>query len=420
MDLSIIGKNILKDLKAVGVEAERLGYQAYFVGGVVRDVLLGRPSSDWDIVVEGQAIELAKALAAFYKSRLTVYESFGTATLTWPNGFVVDFAMARREYYPHPGSLPIVTSGSIKEDLFRRDFTINALAVVLNPQCFGELQDFYGGYDDLKKKKLRVMHEKSFLDDPTRILRAIRFESRLDFHLEVKTLRVLKAALAKDAPATVKPPRYFAEFRKIFSERHPVACLKRLADLNGLEFIFPGFKPDWTILSRVEKVVRKLKKNKSYFSKNWSGVFLLAFFARMRAQQVASFAKHFHLTKKEVFSLSGLGEVPALIKKLQLPGLRRSDIYEILDPVDLEIIYFIRTLTSVNMVTRRVDDFLKKSRLASLRITGEDLKDLGLKPGREMGALLHTLLMHKINGKIKNYQGEKALASQLVFQYQRG
>lgn len=415
VNLSVLNKKILVDLKTVGAQAQRLGCRAYLVGGVVRDLLLNKASSDWDIVVEGSAISLAKVLAKDRKSRLTVYEQFGTATLEFANGIVMDFATARSEHYPHPGSLPIVKLGLLKDDLFRRDFTINALAVVLNPENWGQLKDFYGGYDDLKNQKIRVLHEQSFVDDPTRILRAARFAGRFGFKVESKTLRLLKTAIAGQAPMTVKAPRYFAEFRKIFFEQNPGVCFRQLSGWQALDFIESAFQPDWKFLARIANGVLKLRKDFFFSAKDWSGVYFLAFWAQLDEERIKQFAKIFHFTRLETLRLTGMITIPAICNQLNMPQMSPSAIYEVLDPVDLEIIYFIRLTTSVSIIARRIDRFLKKWRLVGLQITGEDLKGLGFKPGRQLGAVLHVVLLNKIDGKIRTHQDEMALANSLYF-----
>ncbi|MCB9757617.1 MAG: CCA tRNA nucleotidyltransferase [Candidatus Omnitrophica bacterium] len=415
VNLSRLNKKIYIDLKTVGVQAQCLGFRAYLVGGVVRDLLLNKTSSDWDIVVEGCAIKLAKTLANKNNSRLTVYEQFGTATLEFVNGIVMDFSTARSEHYPQPGSLPIVKSGLLENDLFRRDFTINALAVALNPQTWGRLQDFYGGYDDLKNRKIRVLHKQSFVDDPTRILRAARFAARFGFKVETKTLRLLKAAIIGQAPMTVKAPRYYAEFRKLFFEKNPGVCLRQLANWQGLGFIAPDFQPDWKSLARIAKGVLRLRKDPFFFAKDWSGVYFLAFWAQLDGQRIKQCAKTFHFTRLEILRLSGMVEIPRICNQLIIPRMSPSAVYEVLDPVDLEIIYFIRLTTSVSMIARRIDQFLKKSRLVDLQITGKDLKGLGFKPGRELGAVLHVVLLNKIDGKVETHQDEMVLAKSLHF-----
>jgi len=412
---SVLGKKANSDLQFIGREAERLGFHVYLVGGVVRDLLLKQPNTDLDVVVEGDAIELAKVVAVLFKAKVTVYEQFGTATLNLSDGTLLDFATARSEHYPEPGALPVVKAGLIKDDLSRRDFSINALAIMLNPQSFGELQDFYGGRVDVQKKKIHILHDKSFVDDPTRILRAVRFQSRFDFTFGKETLRLLKSALKQHVYLTVKSPRYFAEFRKFFAEKTPSLGLKRLSALGGLSFVQPHFTLPVKTLGKVEKTIATLKKKVFFKSYDWSTVYLLAFFSRSSEEEIIRFAKKFHLTGKELMSLQGLSELADIIHKLRTPRLKPSQIYEILDPVDLEIITFIRSVTSVTIVASRIEDFLQKWRLVSLEITGNDLKHLGIKPGREMGALLHTLLLNKVDEKLKNRCDEIQLAQRLGF-----
>ncbi|HUU64504.1 MAG TPA: CCA tRNA nucleotidyltransferase, partial [Dehalococcoidales bacterium] len=179
-------------IQRAGKTAASQGQGLYLVGGVVRDLLLGQTNLDLDLVVEGNAIELAQHLAEINKQgKITTHPRFNTAKLQWTK-WSVDLATARSETYAKPGALPTVTPGSIHNDLFRRDFTINAMAIELNPTHYGELIDLYGGRDDLEHKLIRVLHEKSFTDDATRIWRGLRYEQRLDFQLEPTTLKLLK------------------------------------------------------------------------------------------------------------------------------------------------------------------------------------------------------------------------------------
>ena len=177
-------------IQRAGKTAASQGQGLYLVGGVVRDLLLGQTNFDLDLVVEGNAIELAQQLVEINHGKITPHPRFNTAKLQW-NKWSVDLATARSETYAKPGALPTVTPGSINNDLFRRDFTINAMAIELNPSHYGELIDLYGGRDDLEHKLIRVLHEKSFIDDATRIWRGLRYEQRLDFQLEPTTLKLL-------------------------------------------------------------------------------------------------------------------------------------------------------------------------------------------------------------------------------------
>jgi len=181
-------------LKLVGRTADEAGYKAYAVGGFVRDLLLGTENFDIDVAIEGNCLQLAQTLAKKKKGKYTYYKKYGTATVKWPGG-KIDLATARKETYAKPAALPKVKFATIKEDLQRRDFTINAMARCLNKDNFGKLIDFYGGQKDLKKKLIRVLHDKSFMDDPTRIFRAIRFEQRLGFKIEPHTFGLMKKAM---------------------------------------------------------------------------------------------------------------------------------------------------------------------------------------------------------------------------------
>jgi tRNA nucleotidyltransferase (CCA-adding enzyme) len=207
----------------------------------VRDLLLNKPSLDIDLVVEGDAIALGQAMQARYGGHIHSHQRFGTAN--WltdgsvPGVDRLDFVTARTEFYRHPTALPEVEQSSIKQDLHRRDFTINTLAICLNPDRLGQLLDFYGGHHDLHQRRIRVLHSLSFVEDPTRILRAIRFEQRLDFTLGERTEEHLKDA--RDLLARMTAARIFSELEYIFKEALPEKALIRLDNLGILQVIQP-------------------------------------------------------------------------------------------------------------------------------------------------------------------------------------
>ena len=232
-----VDKKISGVIRDVSGEADRQGLRAFIVGGFVRDLILKRKNLDLDFVIKGDGILFAKSLAKKFKAAITVYGQFQTATVALPQGLRFDVATSRKETYPYPGALPVVTPAGLREDLFRRDFTINAMAGSINRDRFGELNDGIGGLEDLKGKNIRVLHSKSFIDDPTRILRAVRFEQRFRFTIEKITLALLKDAVSQNAAARVKPPRYFEEFKKILQEDEIKKGVRRLADLGCMKFI---------------------------------------------------------------------------------------------------------------------------------------------------------------------------------------
>ncbi|MEK7277150.1 MAG: hypothetical protein AAB427_07360, partial [Chloroflexota bacterium] len=227
-------------IRLVSDEAAKLNVSSFIVGGFVRDLLLGRPSADFDIVVEGNAIKLARALAAARGGRVTAHAQFGTAKWTLPPGSPLehlDFVSARTETYAHPSALPDVEHSSIQLDMRRRDFTINTLAIRLDGAAFGDLLDFWGGERDLREGLIRVLHSISFVDDPTRILRAARFEQRFHFRIEPRTAELIAHAL--HLLGRVSGDRLRHELEAILEEDEPDRILARLAELDVLSHIHP-------------------------------------------------------------------------------------------------------------------------------------------------------------------------------------
>lgn len=217
-------------IKLVGETADKLKVPAYLVGGPVRDKLLGIANYDLDFVVEGDGIKFAEALNKKLKGGLTAYRAFGTAAIKLKEK-KIDIVTARKETYKYPAAYPSVTPGAIKDDLFRRDFTINAMAMVINKRNFGALVDFYGGREDLKKGIIRVLHDKSFMDDPTRIFRAVRFSVRFGFKIEARTKRLIKEAVSDRLLGEVNAGRVKKEVELFLKEKDPKKCLETFAKL---------------------------------------------------------------------------------------------------------------------------------------------------------------------------------------------
>ena len=235
--LSKLDKKLLKIVSVSGQIAAQLGFKAYLVGGPVRDLMLKRTHTDMDITVEGNGIRVAEKFAAQYPdARIERYLAFKTATVYLSDRTVVDFATARKETYKKGGAFPKVEASHIKDDLSRRDFTINAMAIAIDPAQWGNIVDPFKGREDLRLKRIRVLHEKSFLDDPTRIVRAARFKTRFNFSLERKTMKILKEAISVGALETIKPQRYMKEFNKILKEprsQEAIQCLEFWDALKG-------------------------------------------------------------------------------------------------------------------------------------------------------------------------------------------
>jgi tRNA nucleotidyltransferase (CCA-adding enzyme) len=222
---------------SIGLLARAHGMEAYLVGGPVRDLMLKIPNVDLDITVVGNAIRLADSFADLYQgSKVTRFPAFKTATVLLPDGSLVDFATARKETYVRGGAFPAVKASGIKDDLFRRDFTVNAMAIAISPAAWGKVLDPFKGRVDLVARRIRVLHEKSFLDDPTRILRAARFKARLGFRIEAKTLKLLKSAIKIKVLDTIKPQRYLKDFNKILKEPKAHQAIKYLKSWSAYAY----------------------------------------------------------------------------------------------------------------------------------------------------------------------------------------
>jgi tRNA nucleotidyltransferase (CCA-adding enzyme) len=428
---SNIDPEALRVIRKIGRETDKRGIPAYLVGGIVRDALLGKENLDVDIVLEKDAVAFARALAGILRAGVRVYPLFGTASLELPSGGRVDLATARKEEYPHPGALPQVKPGCLRDDLFRRDFTINAMALSINRARFGELIDDFGGLMDLRHKRVRVLHDKSFIDDPTRILRAVRFEQRFGFRMEEKTLKFLKEALRGGAWASVKPPRYFAELKKIFLEPDPCPALRRLKDLDGLRFLMsprqitkvprtlaPGAPPAPSVNFGLIKKVR-------YFEHSTSGklhpgysrwlVYFMVLAEGLRDADLEDLFKRYPLTKEERRNILQSRGSSDLMKQLSSRGIARSGVYQLLAPLGREAVMYVRLKAGQGLIRRRIDRYLKKDCFVRTVIGGEDLKRLGFSSGERMGEVLENILFMKVDGKVGNKKDELKAAKALLF-----
>ncbi len=403
-------KKALKIIQKIGREADKKGLSAYVVGGVVRDILLKRKNFDIDIVVEGDAIVFARGLEKEFGVEFVFYKKFGTATAVFPGNFYIDLVSARKESYPFPGALPTVRRGPLKADLFRRDFTINAMAVSINYEDYGTLVDEWGGFEDLKAQKVRILHDKSFIDDPTRILRAVRFEQRFDFKIERHTLCLLKNAVKNNYLSRVKSPRYFEEFKKILCEDNPVKGLRRLKKIGtGCFWLSPDQKSSLAPFFAVYNSIDFIKKNTP-------SVWLIYFMALMSKASFADqqkISEKFQFKKDEKASMLQSSNVEGILKALSVKRLSASEVYRILKFLRAEVVLYLRVQTKKKIVCQRIDQFWNQDRNIELRITGEDLKQMGICSGKKLGEILEKILYQKIDKGLQTKKEElKFIAAQ--------
>ncbi|WP_424244798.1 tRNA nucleotidyltransferase/poly(A) polymerase [Elusimicrobium posterum] len=229
-------------LKEIGVQAQKLNLKTWAVGGCVRDFYLNKDTQDIDIAVEGPAAELVDFCIKKWGGKKESFSTFGTYRVNLDNGVKLDFVRCRSEVYPQPAALPVVQPATIKEDLYRRDFTANAWAMSILPANFGEGYDPYDAEKDINKKQIKILHEKSFLDDPTRMFRAVRFAGRFGWKMEKETEKLLKTAVAENYPHMLSKERIRQEFIKILQEKEIKRIFALLKKYDLIKFIFPGLK----------------------------------------------------------------------------------------------------------------------------------------------------------------------------------
>lgn len=403
----------------VGRIADEKGINVYVVGGFVRDLFLGVANLDVDFVVEGDGITFAAEIAGRLNLSLVIHRRFGTATLHGLEGFKADIASARREAYEAPAALPIVTFGKIEDDLYRRDFTVNAMAIGINQHQFGRVIDFYGGLKDLNKGMVKALHHLSFIDDPTRILRAVRFEQRFDFKIEKNTLSWIKEAHRRRMLFIVQKHRLRDELILIFKEKTPLKSLRRLNALCGFFYIAPSlrFQGNWNrgfrAVASQASIFEKLSARRRHI--DFYVMYMALFFYPLSVKALKKIIADFAFHKGESLRILSLRENLTKINSL-LSGKQASSssVYEALQPLSYEIIFLILVLSSNQPAKKRIKEFFLKSHLQRLHVRGEDLVKLGIQPGPKYKKILEKLLYAKIDGKVKDKEEEIVLAKMIA------
>jgi len=370
----------------------------YLVGGVVRDLLLVQTNLDLDLVVEGNAIELAQQLVEINHGKITTHPRFNTAKLQW-NKWSVDLATARSETYAKPGALPSVKPNSLSTDLFRRDFTINAMAIALNPSHYGELIDRYGGRDDLEHKLIRVLHEKSFTDDATRIWRGLRYEQRLDFQLEPTTLKLLK----RDIPllVTISGDRIRYELECILREERPEKILRRAEEVGVLPKLSPTLKSNGWLAEKFEQARQISLPNTPPV-----GLYLAILVYPLTNEENERLISFLRLPKSLSQMLRDSVSLKDKLPSLADPELSSSSIYRLLHGYSPPAVTANSLACDSPMAHRHIQLFLDKLRYVRPALTGSDLKKMGIAPGPRMKEILQRLHEARLDGKVTSKQDE--------------
>jgi tRNA nucleotidyltransferase (CCA-adding enzyme) len=385
---------------AVGMKAAcRRGLSLYLVGGSVRDLFLERPNLDVDLVAEGDTAALAEEVAATVGARLVVHSRFGTASLHSPD-IRLDLARAREERYERPGALPTVRSADIESDLARRDFTVNAMALGLAGAAAGRLLDPHDGQRDLAARRLRVLHDRSFQDDATRILRGLRYEGRLALRLEAATRRLLVRDLS--CLNTISGPRLRRELLAILADERPDPILARAQTLGVLAALHPALSFDHWRAAAFEAARRRAVAPLAEVY-----LCLLAFGAP--ADQVEDAIRRLALHGAWERGLRDVLRLREEAPRLAEPGLRPSQAAAILEPLAAAAVAACALLEARATVRRRLWQYLERWRYQRPALRGRDLQALGVDPGPLMGQLLTRLRAARLDGEVRTREDEVAL-----------
>ncbi|MCD6155927.1 MAG: CBS domain-containing protein, partial [Candidatus Atribacteria bacterium] len=409
-------KEDLQYIQLISKLAKRKRLRVYLVGGVVRDLILGFPNYDLDLVVEGDAIEFASFAAQKLGAKVVTYQPFGTASL-----FVgerkrrIDFASARQEFYAYPGAPPQVEHSNLRRDLFRRDFTINAMAISIYPDDWGELFDFFGGFKDLQRKLIRVLHPLSFVEDPARAIRAVRFEKKYGFQIEPFTMSLLKQTVREGLLSKIKPDRLKEEIQLILRLTGFYVYLQRLYQLDMFPYLFPGclWKSDYEIIyPRLEKLIQEEASTEKL------DVFLLKMtplLSDIRFDSLEEFVERLHLSKRFYFKVKTyLEKRVAFEQVLKDEASRPSSLFEACSEIPLEFLYYtLAKFYHEELVRERIRNYLFNWRHIKPELSGSDLKQLGIPQGPIYAKILRGLQMARIDDLVSSREEEITLAIKL-------
>ncbi len=425
-------KDVLDILEKAGALGRSRQTPVYVVGGFVRDLLLKTPNHDIDLVVEGDGIGFARAFAGVLGGRVRVHKKFLTSVVIFPGAGGkeerVDVATARLEYYESPAALPTVEHSSIKMDLYRRDFTINALAIRLDCEPMGEIVDFFGGQKDIRDRVIRVLHTLSFVEDPTRCLRAVRFEQRYHFRIGPATEKLIKNDVSLKLLDKLSPSRLFNEFEHICAEETAILCIRRLHELGILQAIHPqlSINPD-----RKEMLIRTAKVMAWYRllyideeMRPWIVYFLVLCSSLTYAVTLEVFRRLGipPALKNEVLGCREKARsLRSSLKRLTAtPGFRVSALCAMLRSLPVEFVLYLMADMEVPETRRALSRYITVWRTEKPGADGSDLKKLGLAPGPAYGVILQRLLEAKLDGTAASPEEQLALARQLAAQAMDG
>ncbi len=408
---SLLPDSVREIVRGLGELATERGLRAHLVGGFVRDMLLGRVNLDVDIVVEGDGVAFAEEAAAAMGARMRAHRRFATAVLVFDRSLHADITSARTEYYTRPGALPTVERSSLRQDLFRRDFSINAMAACINSDCFGAIADPFGGLRDLERGAVRVLHALSFVEDPTRVLRCARFEVRYGFSLEPSTEQLAREAVRMGMLAEVSGARIREELLDILDEDDPVSTLRRLEKLGALGLLIPeGARPEGA-LARLAATAAAYDEIADAFSRP----------VRRRVALVTALAAESERHTAEKWlrwlrfgreygeaALSAAEQGGGRLRVLQdRRGMRDGRLHALLAGIPQETLLYLWGAGD-ETARERIVRYVEVVSRVRPEVGGADLIDLGLAPSPAFSAILSQALADRLDGKAVGREAELA------------
>ncbi len=397
----LLGKDVYAAIKTLGATVERSGHACYLVGGFVRDIILNESSLDIDLVSDGKITWIAEIVKNGSIKKVT-RSQFSTVKLHFSKGFVFDIAQARKETYPKPASLPVVQPGTLQEDVERRDFTINTLLMDISDAHFGLILDLCNGMADLKSGIIRVLHHQSFIDDPTRIFRAIRFKYRFSFRFDRKTESVLKHAIKRGFIKKLTPQRIRRELFLMLAEEKWDEDMKALSRMGVLQQL--GLRS-----GKGNRAINALKiagQEKALVVQSPELSRLLAITSTAAKGEIQRFSSLVGLRKSEMrFLQQVLGARKTILEQLSKPKISSSHVYTLLEGIADEGLLFLFSVGSAR-ARKRIQYYHTKLKATKLHITGNDLKKLGIKEGPQYTRILRKILIRKLDGELATKKDE--------------
>lgn len=393
---------IIQVLKYIEEISKKRKEKAYLVGGIVRDMILNIKNLDIDIVVEGNGMEFAKELGDLLKAKkVVIHEKFKTGVVILENDFKIDIATSRIEYYEYPTSLPTVEEGNIKQDLYRRDFTMNAMAVEIDYSNFGKLIDYFKGYEDLQNKKIRVLHSLSFVEDPTRIIRGIRFAVRYGFEIEKDTEKYIIDAVENNFLEKLTWKRVKEEFKIILSEKNSKRAVYKLFEYGVLKAINKNIKFTEKLKRDIENIDKYYDVIEKMNIEKWL-IYFLILLEELTSDELEKVFKKFVFSEKFIQKYTfGKIKREEMSRELLKSNLN-SEIYKILKDISNEIILLMLITEDNIKIIENIKKYITIIKNQENIIRGKDLQEIGYKKGPIFKQMLDYAYCIQLDENIKN------------------